>query len=60
MLFIKIFIKILILFAVLILFLMQDDLGNDEYSKFKKTKDKAGMICYTIIILGFTILFFMK
>ena len=54
------FIKILILFAVLILFFMQDDLGNDEYSKFKKTKDKAGMICYTIIILGFTILFFMK
>lgn len=27
----------------MILFMMTDELGNDEYSKFKKLKDKNGI-----------------
>lgn len=57
MVLIKILIIIFILFAVMILFMMTDELGNDEYSKFKKLKDKIGLICYLVIILGFIGLF---
>lgn len=58
MIFIRICIIILILLAVMILFFLRDDLGYDEYSRFKKIKDKIGLICYIVIILGFIGLFF--
>lgn len=53
MILLKILITIFVLFAVLILFLMNDGLGYDEFSKFKKLKDKMGLICYLVIILGY-------
>lgn len=50
---VEILIKILIGLAVLVLFLLQDKIGHDEFSRYKKTKDRAGLICYMTIIFGF-------
>ncbi|KIX20700.1 hypothetical protein SY27_12470 [Flavobacterium sp. 316] len=58
LIFIKIIVSLLVLLAVLILFLNQDDLGYDELSKYKKLKDRIGIICYLVIIIGFICLFF--
>lgn len=58
LIFIKVLVSILILFAVMILFLFQDDLGHHELSKYKKIRDRVGVICYLVIILGFIGLFF--
>lgn len=53
MIFIEILIKILIGLAVLVLFLLHDNIGHDEFSRYKKMKDRTGFICYMTIIFGF-------
>ncbi len=58
LIFIRILVSILILFAVMILFLLQNEVDYNELSKYRKVNNRVGMICYLVIILGFIGLFF--
>jgi len=54
MIILKIFAIIVCLFSVLILGLLSNDgIGYDEYSKYKKTKDRIGLFSWIAFIISF-------
>ena len=53
MIVLKIFAIIVCLLSLLFLGLLNDGIGYDEYSKFKKTKDRIGLFSWIAFILSF-------
>lgn len=56
----KAIICIFILLAGWILYIMQDELGYEEFSRYKKLKYRIGAICYAVIILGIIALYYIN
>ena len=53
MIVLKIFAIIVCLFSVLILGLLSNGIGYDEYSRYKKTKDRIGLFSWIAFIISF-------
>lgn len=60
MLVLKIIAIIVCLFSLLILGLLNDEIGYDEYSRYKKTKDRIGLFSWIAFLISFGLIIYIN
>lgn len=60
MIVLKIIAIIVCLFSLLILGLLNDGIGYDEYSRYKKTKDRIGLYSWIAFLISFGIIIYIN